>query len=193
MTHQLRDYDSLLLSAGIQPDLEPPRLRLPAAAVERAAGALESAGLSGAVNLALLAPASAGLPEKRWPAQRYAELADRLSAAGLGCAAVIGPGELEIAREVARRTRPPVPALGADLDAVELAGVLAMSRVVVANDSGPMHLAAAVGTPVVGLFGPTDPARTGPTGAKGRVVKRDRMSEITVEEVFEAVKDLIEL
>ncbi len=64
------------------------------------------------------------------------------------------------------------PVLGADLDPVGLAALAARARVVVANDSGPMHLAAAVGTPVVALFGPTDPGRTGPTGVRFEILDR---------------------
>jgi heptosyltransferase-2 len=188
--HQLRDYDALLISRGVEPDLEPPRLAVPAAASDRAGRALESAGLRGEAPVALLAPGSAGMPAKRWPAERYAELGNRLGAEGLACAAVVGPSEREIAAAVSGGTRPALPILGLDLDPVELAALLARARVVVANDSGPMHLAAAVGTPVVGLFGPTDPARTGPAGRKTRVVQRSSMREITVEEVVDAVLDV---
>jgi len=185
--HQLRDYDALLHSRGIEPDRDPPRLPLPPAAARRAAAALEAAGLT--ARPVLLAPASASLPAKRWPAERWAELARRLASAGTACALVVGPGELDIAADVTRRAGSDVPVLGADLDPVELAALLARARALVANDSGPMHLAAAVGAPVVGLFGPTDPARTGPVGGRARVVKRASMSEIDVEEVWEAVQE----
>ena len=97
--------------------------------------------------------------------------------------------------------------LGADLDPLELAGLLARARVVVTNDSGPMHLAAAVGTPVVAIFGPTDPGRTAPAGAPSRVLDRyvfcspcfleecpfghECMKEITPEEVLAALTELV--
>lgn len=186
--HQLRDYDPLLLSRGIEPDRGPPRLLVPPAASRRAAAALEAAGVT--APPVLLSPASASLPAKRWPAESWAGLALRLASAGIAGALVVGPGELEIAADVTRRSDADLPVLGADLDPVELAALLARARAVIANDSGPMHLAAAVGAPVVGLFGPTDPARTGPVGEKTRIVKRGAMSEITVEEVWEAVLEL---
>jgi heptosyltransferase-2 len=188
--HQLHDYDALLLSRGIEPEAGRPTLPLPARAVERAAEVLQDAGLAGPPP-ALLAPASAGLPAKRWPAARYAELARRFVAAGRTCALVVGPGETAIAGEVAERAGSALPTLGTALDPVELAALLARASVVVANDSGPMHLAAAVGAPVVGLFGPTDPARTGPVGERTRVVKRGSMMEIGLEEVLAAVNELL--
>jgi heptosyltransferase-2 len=189
-THQLRDYDALLLSRGIEPDGDPPRLPVPPAAARRAGAALEAADVT--TPPVFLAPASASLPAKRWPAEGWAGIARRFASVGIASALVVGPGELDIAADITRRPACDVPVLGADLDPVELAALLSRGRAVIANDSGPMHLAAAVGAPVVGLFGPTDPARTGPVGEKTRVVKRASMSEIGVEEVFETVKDLLE-
>ena len=96
--------------------------------------------------------------------------------------------------------------LGADLDPIELAGLLARARALVSNDSGPMHLAGAVGTPVVAMFGPTDPGLTGPVGSPSRVLDRyvfcspcflkecpyrhECMRGIGVESVMEAVMQL---
>lgn len=90
----------------------------------------------------------------------------------------------------------------------ELAALIKKSDVLVTNDSGPMHIAAAVGTPVVALFGPTEPARTGPYTENCIVIKKEMdcspcfrsrctkksfecMEFITVDEVFEAVKKLL--
>ena len=109
---------------------------------------------------------------KRWPAERYAALADALAGRGLPCVVLIGPGERELGARVAASARAALPVLGADLDPVELAAVLARARCAVTNDSGPMHLAGAVGTPVVAFFGATDPGRTGPSGSPSRVLDR---------------------
>jgi ADP-heptose:LPS heptosyltransferase len=97
--------------------------------------------------------------------------------------------------------------IGADLDPVELAAVAARARAVVANDSGAIHLSAAVGTPVVALFGPTDPGRTGPIGSASVVLDRyvfcspcylkecpyahECMKGIEVEDVLSAVARLV--
>jgi len=205
--HQLRDYDTLLRSRGIKPDLEPPRLPVTAKALDRAASSLDAAGVDRDEPLALLAPGAAFGWTKRWPPDRYGALGDLLHARGLGCAVVIGPGEEALGAAVAAAARVRLPVLGADLDPLELAALFSGARVVVANDSGPMHLAAAVGVPVVAFFGPTDPGRTAPTGSPSRVLdryvfcspcylkecpyKHECMTEITVEMAAEAVMRLL--
>lgn len=204
-SHQLRDYDRLLASRGIQPDFDPPRLTVPEAAQRRADEALARAGVGGA--FVMLAPGAAFAWTKRWPAERFGALAASLAERGTASAIAIGPGEEGIAAAVvAAAAGAPVPVLGADLDPLELAGALARAQTVVANDSGPMHLSAAVGTPVVALFGPTDPGRTAPTGAPSRVLDRyvfcspcfkkecpfqhECLRDISAEEVLRAVMDL---
>lgn len=206
--HQLRDYDPLLRSRGVEPDPDPPRLAVPAEAAALADSALARAGLSKDGSVVLLAPGAAFAWTKRWPPDRFGRLADALAAHGLACAIVIGPGEEPIAEQVLRASTSArkLPVLGLDLDPVEVAALAARVRVVVANDSGPMHLAAAVGTPVVALFGPTDPGRTGPTGAPSEILDRyvfcspcylkdcpyghECMREISVEMVAGAVERL---
>jgi ADP-heptose:LPS heptosyltransferase len=120
---------------------------------------------------------------------------------------VIGPTERELGARVVASAQTSVPVIGSDLDPVELAALLARARVLVGNDSGPSHLAAAVGTPVVTFFGPTDPGRTEPSGAPTRVLDRyvfcspcfreecpyghECMKEITVEGALKAVEELV--
>ncbi len=204
--HQLRDYDALLAAGGIEPDREPPRLPIPEAAREKARAALGAAGLAQPGRLAVLCPGSAFAPTKRWPAGRYASLADALAARGFSCAVAIGPAEGGLGARVASDAKTGPPVLGADLDPVELAAVLSRASIVVANDSGPMHLAAAVGTPVVAFFGPTDPGRTAPTGSPSRTLDRyvfcspcfrtrcpyghECMEEITVQDAVRAVEEV---
>jgi len=202
--HQLRDYDALLAARGIPPDPEPPRLPLPAASLARAHEALEAARIG--AGFAALCPGSAFARSKRWSAARYAGLADALAARGLPPAVLVGPGEAELGAAVAEAARSRPPVLGADRDPVELAAMLSLARVAVTNDSGPMHLAGAVGTPVVAIFGPTDPGRTGPSGSPSRVLDRyvfcspcfktdcpyghECMEEIAVKDVVAAVEEL---
>jgi heptosyltransferase-2 len=208
--HQLRDYDPLLRSRGVEPDPDPPRLAVPAEAAAQAAAALSRAGLTLDGSLVLIAPGAAFSWTKRWPPDRFGRLADALAARGLPCAVVIGPGEERIAEDALRASTSAgtLPVLGLDLDPVGVAALAARARVVVANDSGPMHLAAAVGTAVVALFGPTDPGRTGPTGAPSEVLDRyvfcspcylkecpyghECMREISVEMVAGAVERLFD-
>jgi heptosyltransferase-2 len=169
--HQLRDYDALLRAAGVPPDEGPPRLAIPEAAAKRAGEVLQAAGLVPG-DPVVLCPGSASAWTKRWPPERFAEVADRLARRGTACALAIGPAERDLGEAIARRAAAPPPVLGADLDAVELAAIFAQAKLVVSNDSGPAHLAAAVGTPVVVFFGPTDPGRTAPSGAPVRILDR---------------------
>ncbi len=169
--HQLRDYDSLLQARGVTPDIDPPRLPLPEKSVALAREALTASGLP-AGEAAMLAPGAAFAWTKRWPPAHWGRLAALLRESGVASALVIGPGEEAIAAEAVLAAGFPVPVLGADLDPLALAALLAFARIVVANDSGPMHLAGAVGTPVVALFGPTDPGRTAPSGSPAKVLDR---------------------
>jgi heptosyltransferase II len=205
--HQLRDYDALLRSRGIEPDFEAPRLPVTAKGLDRAASALEAAGVDRDEPLALLAPGAAFGWTKRWPPERYGALGDLLAGRGLASAVVIGPGEEALGATVAAAARARLPVLGADLDPVELAALFSCARVVVSNDSGPMHLAAAVGVPVAAFFGPTDPGRTAPSGSPSKILDRyifcspcflkrcpyghECMKEISAEIALEAVKELL--
>ena len=205
--HQLRDYDALLRARGIEPDCDPPRLPISQMAARSAAEALETARLDPHARLALLAPGAAFSWTKRWPPDRFGRLGAMLRDRHWACAIVVGPGEEGLARRVSAAAQSPLPILGLDLGPIELAALLSRARVVVANDSGPMHLAAAVGTPVVAFFGPTDPGRTAPAGAPSRILDRyvfcspcflkecpyghECMKEIEIEDAFEAVEEVL--
>lgn len=112
----------------------------------------------------------AGRAYKRWPLERWGELASALGAAGVG---LIFVGDKSDALDVARIT-PGLPPRFVDVSGKttlrELASVLAACDLLVSGDSGPMHLAVAVGTPVVALFGATDPRRHGPYGGRNTVL-----------------------
>ena len=116
-----------------------------------------------------------GWLSKCWPAARYGEL-HRALAARHGWRGVItfGPGEEGLARDLVQAAGDPAPApilLGLG----PLMALMRRARFVVSADTGPLHLAAALDTPVVGLFGPTDPARNGPhsPGASRHIVLRN--------------------
>ena len=105
-------------------------------------------------------------PEARWPVGGFAALADRLAPAGARLVVTGGPEERALAGAVAAasRARPtPVVAAGA-LGLGALSALLQRAALLVTNDSGPMHVAAAAGCPLVALFGPTDPRAFGPRG-----------------------------
>ena len=138
----------------------------PSAAVERARAAL---GGSEAREFALLNPGAAW-PGKCWPAERFGALAVRLRREhGLPSVVAWGPGERALAERVAAASE----GAAAAAPPTRIADLVALSRaaaVMVAGDTGPLHVAAAVGTPVVGLYGPTDPRRNGPWRTADAVV-----------------------
>lgn len=138
--------------------------------------ALTAAGIAGPfVVIAPLAVGTIGGRSKVWP--HFATLGARLSAAGNDVVACPGPGE-----DAAMAAVLPQARLLAGLDLGTYAAVCAKARAVVANDSGPMHLAAAVDAPVVGIFGNGDPGRTGPWGPRASVLGdgRDWPEPVTV-------------
>jgi heptosyltransferase-2 len=137
-------------------------LRLTDAHRHAAAEALAAAGLAAGRPYAVLAPLAAGTVggvPKRWP--RFHELDAALRARGWVTVVCPGPGEAEAARAAVPGATM-LAGLGLGAYAAACAGAVAT----VSNDSGPMHLAAAVGAPVVGVFGPGDPARTRPWGPR---------------------------
>ncbi len=164
--HQVDSYRALLGALGWDEGERRPVLVVPppAAAV---ADRLLAAGASppGGRPVIAVAPGGAYGGAKRWGADRFAAAADRI-AGELGAAVVVvGSGrEVGEAAAVARRVRAPVVNLAGRTALPDLGAVLARCGVLVTNDSGAMHVAAGVGTPVVAIFGPTDPAATGPLG-----------------------------
>ena len=121
----------------------------------------------GAARVALL-PATGGAG-KSWPAASFAGLGRRAAAAGFSPLVVWGPGERALAEEVAAAAGGAV-ALAPPTSIPELAVLLSRCAAVVGGDTGPVHLAAALGVPTVAVFVATDPARNGPRGAQARLV-----------------------
>lgn len=164
--HKVEAHLALLASLlGRSPPPAPPHLGLTEGDVRGARGALAQAGLPERGFL-VLHPGTSGFGAfKRWPPDRYGALARRLADARLPAAVTFGPGERALADAVVR-------AAGGAAVALEtaslrtLAAVLAAARLVVAGDTGPLHLAAALGTPVLGLYGPKDPVVYGPYGQR---------------------------
>ena len=147
-------------------------------------------------------------PTKRWTSEGFARVIEELRARGIGAVLVGDERDRDFAGEV--RTSCKVPSLVGRTDLPTLAGVLSMASVLLGNDSGPVHLANAVGTPAVAIFGPTHP-KLGFAPLKGRALtvdlpcspcslhgerpcpRGDRVCirGITTEDVLEALKELI--
>jgi heptosyltransferase I len=120
-----------------------------------------------------------GWISKCWPAERYGAL-HLLLARRYGWRGVVsvGPGEEGLARKVVETSGDP-PAISLTLPLGPLMALLRRAKFVVSADTGPLHLASALGAPVVGLYGPTDPSRNGPYSTEDVVVRNPRASETT--------------
>lgn len=189
--HVVDQYLSLLSAVGVTP---PARgaFSLPSDEVAETAieEAFAAAGLKARDRLVVVNP-GAGRPEKRWPVERFAELAARIARDGAGRVLVVwGPGEREDAVAIAGRGD---AVLAPPTDLATLIALLRRASVVVAADTGPLHLAAALGVPCVGLFGPTAAARNGPYGDGHRALQAPdgAMTSLEVAAVARAVTGLL--
>lgn len=118
----------------------------------------------------VLIPGAARGPSKRWPPERFAEAGRKLAGEWGGSVLVCGGGdERDLCEEVARMAGG--VSLAGRTSLQEWAALLSLSQFVLCNDSGGMHLAAAVGTPGIAIFGKTDPEVTGPMGGRIRVLR----------------------
>ena len=156
---------------------------------------------------------SASCISKRWMPERFAQVADRLiTERGVRVCVIAGPSEMEHAQAVIHAMRQPAVNLAGRLSVAELASFLTNCRLLISNDSGPVHVAAGVGTPVVDIFGRNQrglsPKRWGPVGA-GHVVLHKEVGCVTclahrcdinflcltslvVEEVYEAACKILD-
>jgi heptosyltransferase-1 len=116
----------------------------------------------------VMAP-GAGWGAKCWPAARYGEVARALGAHGLTSLINIAPGEDTLAGEVEAAGGGRAARLTCSVG--EMIALLRRARLFVGGDTGPLHVAAALGVPVVAIFGPTDPARNGPFGTRSIVLR----------------------
>jgi len=204
--HQLEDYTPLLnaMNAPRVVD-EIPTMTLPTATKEKARRRLRQLGIK--LDRPLFGIHAGGLygRAKHWGDDRYCEVADRLRADGCNVLLLTSPGE-RVQAETIAATCNNLPIIGDDGDVLTLAAAISLCSVIVTNDSGPLHLAAALAVPSVSIFGPTDPGRTVIPGAS-RVVRKPMscapcyarecplghhrcMRDITVDEVYEATVGL---
>ena len=175
---------------------------LPALPVDCAAEARVAAMLPDAKPLVMLHP-GAGWGAKRWPAERYGKVAAELVSRGYSVVVNCAPGEETLALDVARTSGGAAQEIATDMS--ELIAMTRRCVLVIGGDTGPAHLACALGKPVVGIYGPTDPRRNGPWGVPSRVLRhpesrRDHarrsapeagLLTIEPEEVLAAVDELL--
>ncbi len=208
-----RDLEAVR-ALGMEPKASPLVLRTSSEDDKEAARLLVEVGVGeahvgGTRPLVLLHP-GARYWFKAWPAERFAELADRLTDA-CGCRVLVGgdASDRGVAEVIRARARSAPTVLAGRTTLLQLAALLKRCALFIGNDNGPMHMAAALGTPVVALFGPSDPSVWGPRGERAEVLYKgldcrrcfhptcergedNCMKQISVEEVFAAVQRLLE-
>jgi heptosyltransferase-1 len=125
----------------------------------------------GIAEFAILNP-GAGWGAKQWPAERYGKVAKVLAQHGLQSVINFGPGEEALARTAESASDQTAEAMTFSIG--ELVALTRRARLFIGGDTGPMHLAAALGVPVVAIFGPTDPARNGPFATRKIVLRHPK-------------------
>ena len=147
---------------------EPLAIEKPLLPVDSAAELWCGEVLPAAARAVLINP-GAGWGAKRWPPERYAAVAQGLADRGFQVLVNTGPGEEPLAQVIVQATRgaarPLMPTLA------QLISLTRRVALCIAGDSGPLHLACALGRPVVGIYGPTDPSRNGPFGTRAKVLR----------------------
>ena len=148
----------------------PPALVVPSEAHHNAERLLASAG-----RPLIAMHVSGGRPIKQWDAARFAETARRLISSLDATIVLTGSPDDRAIVDAVKQRLPPGRAIdvSGDVDLLTLAGILDRVDLLITGDTGPMHLAAAVNTPIVAIFGPSDPARYGPRGPSDRIVRVD--------------------
>jgi heptosyltransferase I len=189
-----------LLGAAVGETLRPAKVTLP---VDSAAEEWCDALLVGVTQrFAMIAP-TAGWGAKRWPAERYGAVAAALGRAGFRTLVNAESAEDEAGRNVVEASGG--AAMLVPCSVGQMIALVRRAGVVIAGDTGPLHLGAALERPVVGLFGPTDPARNGPYGTQSRVLRHgssrvdhsrhgeteEGLMQITTEDVVEAALELL--
>lgn len=190
--HVVDQYLCLLEPLGVRD--RRPVFHLPSSpeAEQRIEEFLAEQGIKHRDRLVALNPGS-GRPEKRWPLSHFRILAERLSIdAGARIVLLWGPDEETLAREIndGLAVR---PILGPQTSLLELAALLRRCALMVGGDTGPLHLAAALGTPALGLYGPTLGRRNGPYGLRCCAIQSPdgTMAAIRPEMAFEAAMELL--
>jgi heptosyltransferase-1 len=215
-THVIEQYQSLAASVvdgfggcAPSPDRQPPEVAVPEATSfdfpqDDAAEASLAHKLQNGRNRIVLINPGAGWGAKQWQPERYGEVARVLANEGFSCILNYGPGEESLVRAIQEASGGTAQAMNFSIS--ELIAVTRRASLFIGGDTGPLHLAAALGVPVVAIFGPTDPARNGPYSNRSIVLRnassRTSLSHtsaadpgllrITSEEVLSAAHRLLE-
>jgi heptosyltransferase-2 len=212
LKHEMEYSLDLLRPLGIIPKNYLPFMPLRLESETWAKEFLRNEGIKDTDNLLAVHP-GASCPSKLWPVERFAQAADRLvEKYGLKVLVVAGPKDIEKARSFVSHMRNLPLDLAGRLSVSQLASILKRCRLLISNDSGPVHIAAAVGAPVVAIFGRAQkglsPQRWGPLGGRSRVLHKEVgcleclahnckkdfacLKAITVEDVLNAAEGILQ-
>jgi heptosyltransferase-3 len=207
--HRIERDLSSLRALGIVPEPGQPVLSLSREEEETGQRILADCGIVlGRSPLVMLQP-GARYWFKAWPVDRFVELANRLTAS-MDCQILVGgsPQETELANRLVSQARSRAVSLAGRVSVRHYAAVLKRCALFIGNDAGPLHMAAALGIPVVGLFGPSNPAEWGPRSGQAQTIYKgldcrqcfhptcDRgdmscMKQISVSEVYQAAISML--
>lgn len=190
-----------------------PRLHASDFQLERAQLMLEDSGIRtgagpSAFPIVALNPGATNSRAKRWPAERFAETADRLATQSGFQTIIVGTaGDVEAANKVAASMQTRAAVLAGRTNISEVKGILACASLVISNDTGAAHVSAALGVPTVVVFGPTEHVSTRPLSDVATVVRHDVecspcmlrdcpidhrcMTRVEVENVYRAAQQLL--
>jgi ADP-heptose:LPS heptosyltransferase len=190
LRHQVDRYLDVLIPLGVKDAVRVPLLKTRPEDDRAVEAILKRAKADTGAPLVGIFP-GAGHPSRRWPLERFAELADYLVRNdGMRVLVFAGPEEAAMVQQM-RGMFPSSTLILSRLRISELASALARLAVFVANDTGPMHVAAAVGTSVVVLLNRPTPNTFIPLGEAHRLIFSRMIREITTEQVYEATCELL--
>jgi heptosyltransferase II len=173
LAHQTQYYLDLLRPLGITPLPAAPRLFVSDSEEERMTQRLMEAGIQATERLIGINPGSTYGSAKRWLPERFAQAADRMVEQFGGRVVIVGAaGEEALGQAIAEKMLSKPVVLSGRTSIRELMAVIKRCRPFVTNDTGPMHIAAAFGVPVVAIFGPTDFRTTSPFGETHQIVRQ---------------------
>jgi len=190
--HVVDQYLSLLAPLGLEPGPARFHVPIPPAAARRMDDFLGEQGVKRQELLVTINP-GAGRADKLWPVEHFQRLGNRLAQEpGVRLLLLWGPDEVHMARQI-RDGLESRAILAPPTDLHELAALLRRAALMVASDTGPLHLAAALGTPSLGLFGPTRAERNGPYGPHGRGVQSPdgTMAGLDPQQAFRTALELL--
>lgn len=208
--HQIDEYLGLLKHAGVVTVTRDPRIGISNEALRFAETVWANHGIRDNEKVVGIHPGAKFGATKLWPVDRFAKVADRLAEVEGTRVILFGSNEeAHLTASIANQMKTNPVDLGGRDNLSVLPGVLKRLNAFLTGDTGPMHVAASVGTPVVALFGPTDPAHTGPVGDFHTVLRRDLfcspcflkrcpyshecMEELGIDEAVEAIRGKLHL